>query len=449
MTLLRAPEFNYSPLPSSNSIRLLRIHRTRDGVLPSLCGFPLIHCSLHVVDLSSDSAPTYEALSYTWDSPETENQKRENDIWKDPYGPLCRWPVAIRSGVTGEQAVLYVRKNLFEALLHLQSMNDVDEKGKYGHTKLHDAAEIGDVDAVRSLLEQGASCGARDYFGETPLHYAAENGFYEAVKVLVASGSDMSVYDNMGRSPVQCCVQRKRGEWEKTARFLRDWEFRSQELRSVNGGDPDLEARSEPLLKTPLIQASEDGDLALVQNLIRKGANLSAQAKFGKTGLHHAAGNGYYDIVKELVRAGASQEILDLEGRTPLTCCMQMKKRQWKEISRFLQDPSFRHEELTRSAPIENEAHPNWEGTASGFFWIDAICINQDDLEERSAQVAIMPQIYSKADCVIVWLGDDSQMIFRLLKNQWMRPDLKKVINGVNKKASKLKKLEKQCKSRR
>jgi len=37
--------------------------------------------------------------------------------------------------------------------------------------------------------------------------------------------------------------------------------------------------------------------------------------------------------------------------------------------------------------------------------WVDAICINQDDHQERSAQVGKMDQTYLKATCVSVWLG--------------------------------------------
>ncbi|CAJ0545233.1 Ff.00g087060.m01.CDS01 [Fusarium sp. VM40] len=37
--------------------------------------------------------------------------------------------------------------------------------------------------------------------------------------------------------------------------------------------------------------------------------------------------------------------------------------------------------------------------------WIDALCINQSDDSERSAQVSVMNQIYGKAKRVIVWLG--------------------------------------------
>jgi hypothetical protein len=40
--------------------------------------------------------------------------------------------------------------------------------------------------------------------------------------------------------------------------------------------------------------------------------------------------------------------------------------------------------------------------------WIDAICVNQKDLEERSSQVRRMAWIYSKAKRVIVWLGPAS-----------------------------------------
>jgi hypothetical protein len=38
-------------------------------------------------------------------------------------------------------------------------------------------------------------------------------------------------------------------------------------------------------------------------------------------------------------------------------------------------------------------------------FWIDAICINQDDESERNHQVSQMSTIYSEAICVLVWLG--------------------------------------------
>jgi hypothetical protein len=37
--------------------------------------------------------------------------------------------------------------------------------------------------------------------------------------------------------------------------------------------------------------------------------------------------------------------------------------------------------------------------------WIDAICINQEDNEEKGRQVRLMAKIYAKASRVVVWLG--------------------------------------------
>ncbi|KAK4935364.1 hypothetical protein LTR10_023568 [Elasticomyces elasticus] len=40
------------------------------------------------------------------------------------------------------------------------------------------------------------------------------------------------------------------------------------------------------------------------------------------------------------------------------------------------------------------------------YWWIDQICINQAEIEERSNQVSLMRRVYKKATTVQVWLGD-------------------------------------------
>ncbi|KAH7346049.1 heterokaryon incompatibility protein-domain-containing protein [Pyrenochaeta sp. MPI-SDFR-AT-0127] len=47
--------------------------------------------------------------------------------------------------------------------------------------------------------------------------------------------------------------------------------------------------------------------------------------------------------------------------------------------------------------------------TEDRLIWIDAICINQEDPEERSKQVQLMRDIYSNAKRVIVWLGEEAE----------------------------------------
>ncbi|KAK0508151.1 hypothetical protein JMJ35_009235 [Cladonia borealis] len=48
--------------------------------------------------------------------------------------------------------------------------------------------------------------------------------------------------------------------------------------------------------------------------------------------------------------------------------------------------------------------------------WVDAICINQQDLKERSAQVQLMKKIYQQAEGVIAWIGPEYQLGLRCLK---------------------------------
>lgn len=43
----------------------------------------------------------------------------------------------------------------------------------------------------------------------------------------------------------------------------------------------------------------------------------------------------------------------------------------------------------------------------SQLLWIDAICINQEDLAERSQQVSLMSDIYHRAAMVLIWIGNE------------------------------------------
>lgn len=51
--------------------------------------------------------------------------------------------------------------------------------------------------------------------------------------------------------------------------------------------------------------------------------------------------------------------------------------------------------------------------------WVDAICINQKDLAELSAQVSIMGRIFARASAVVTWVGDEdrnSQIAFQVMQ---------------------------------
>lgn len=64
------------------------------------------------------------------------------------------------------------------------------------------------------------------------------------------------------------------------------------------------------------------------------------------------------------------------------------------------------YEETRRKAGMQEELE---ELRPPAEFWIDAICINQDDTEEKNQQVSMMGDIYTKSVTTWVWLGEHDQ----------------------------------------
>jgi len=56
--------------------------------------------------------------------------------------------------------------------------------------------------------------------------------------------------------------------------------------------------------------------------------------------------------------------------------------------------------------------------------WVDAICINQSDLDEKAAQIPFMSRIYSTAGRVVAWLGEDHEFLGPALS--WIRTHVQK-----------------------
>lgn len=76
-----------------------------------------------------------------------------------------------------------------------------------------------------------------------------------------------------------------------------------------------------------------------------------------------------------------------------------------------------------RKFPVRPNLHSALAQLKSGhlvpeFLWVDGICINQNDVEEKNSQVCKMKDIFQRASQVIVWLGSsnfDSGAAFTLL----------------------------------
>lgn len=76
-----------------------------------------------------------------------------------------------------------------------------------GKTPLHTAAEVGNVDGIRQLLDCGANIEARDNAGRTPLILATINGHFAAIQLLVERGANV----NARKQPNQVQFYRNEG----------------------------------------------------------------------------------------------------------------------------------------------------------------------------------------------------------------------------------------------
>jgi hypothetical protein len=84
-------------------------------------------------------------------------------------------------------------------------------------------------------------------------------------------------------------------------------------------------------------------------------------------------------------------------------------------VLRFLLDEIVR--ECCKEITCEYSAcdEPMFEEDDNRRLWIDALCINQHDIEERNAQVKNMSDIYEQASQVLVWLGKANSNIEKVI----------------------------------
>ena len=68
---------------------------------------------------------------------------------------------------------------------------------------IHDAADEGNIEAVKQHIAAGTDVNVRDDLNKwTPLDYAASHGHKEVAELLIAEGADVNVKDGRGHTPL-------------------------------------------------------------------------------------------------------------------------------------------------------------------------------------------------------------------------------------------------------
>ena len=96
------------------------------------------------------------------------------------------------------------------ALIYILGAN-INQQDRYGRAPLHVAAAVNYTEMIEFLLKQEADIGITT-FGElqTPIHFAAKNDACQALKLLINYGASIHIRDYQNRTPLQViCVENK------------------------------------------------------------------------------------------------------------------------------------------------------------------------------------------------------------------------------------------------
>jgi hypothetical protein len=144
--------------------------------------------------------------------------------------------------------------------------------------------------------------------------------------------------------------------------------------------------------RTLLHNAAGRGDVSMIETWLKVGADINKLNDEGHNALHYAAGNGQPASVPVLLQNGCRRDVKDMKGQTPLDLA---RKSGYNEVVARLEESPPQPDSQGVICRVIRKIH----------IWADAICINQNDIDEKSAQVAMMDRIYSSATYVIAWLG--------------------------------------------
>ncbi|HET9642096.1 MAG TPA: ankyrin repeat domain-containing protein, partial [Burkholderiaceae bacterium] len=207
-------------------------------------------------------------------------------------------------------------------------VKDVDELNDDGDTALALAVEVGSTDAVRKLLELGASPSHRDdELGFTLFHGVALDGNLELIDLMGQYIEDVDELTDDGKTALDLAV--KMGHPDAARRLLnlgasldrKDKHGRSLFHRAALKGDADLihllgkYVEDIDVLtddgKTALFLAVEKGHVAAIRALLKLSADLHFRNEAGITPFHRAALDGKGDLIQLL-----SQYVEDIDEPT-------------------------------------------------------------------------------------------------------------------------------------
>jgi ankyrin repeat protein len=163
-------------------------------------------------------------------------------------------------------------------------------RAQTGDSPLIEAARIQDVDAVRSMLAEGADVNARQADESTALHWAVHWEHQDTVELLIRAGADVNAANDLATTPLVMASASGNGA--------------IVEALLAAGADANAARASG---ETALMLAARTGSLLSVSALLAAGAEVNAvESTRGQSALMWASANAHPDVVDALLDHGAN-----------------------------------------------------------------------------------------------------------------------------------------------
>ncbi|XP_052076520.1 uncharacterized protein LOC127714493 isoform X3 [Mytilus californianus] len=176
-----------------------------------------------------------------------------------------------------------------------------------GFTVLHVLSSLGYGDYVALFMKfDKGMIHKTDAKGNTPLHLASMNGHLNIVKLLVENGRNVHLLNNDRLSPFFYACE---NDLIPVVNYL------------INLEDDFVKINETYMMrehKSVLHIACQKGSTELIKILLDHGATVDIQDKGGLTPLHLTCLNGQHDTASLLLKAGANVNRLDNLGMTPV-----------------------------------------------------------------------------------------------------------------------------------
>ena len=186
-------------------------------------------------------------------------------------------------------------------LMLLERGADPNAISSIGNSALMYAAEKGNMQIMRWLIQFGAEVNTSGFNGETPLFLAIFNNDFQAAKFLLENGANPNVIDDFGVTPLIYAAATN--------------QYQSADLLMFYEADPGVRDKegNDPLITSVTFELLETSDV-----LLQNGLNPDVQDKQGNTPAIIATQHGSIDILDLLIEYDADVNLANNKKYSPL-----------------------------------------------------------------------------------------------------------------------------------